>query len=97
MTIEEKAKAYDEAILKAEEFKEKYLNYKELNVHRDVIKDFDNIFPPGLTEIKDERIRKQLIQCFSELEDQESEWYENLTPKDIIAWLEKQGKQDVDR
>lgn len=84
-TIEEKAKAYDEAIKVAE------------NIHRfssDLaeIKRIEQIFPE-LKESEDERIRKEILDCFRAMKQQgcfpskHKEQYDSW-----IAWLEKQGK-----
>lgn len=55
---------------------------------------------PELAESEDERIRKALIKYYSFDKDGGSHALDNITPKQIIAWLEKQGesyaKKDVD-
>ena len=87
MTQEEKAKAYDKAI----------------NLIKDYNKDEEGficvkpekIFPE-LKESKDERIRKALIEVFSNREkyliDQS---FGDITVSEALAWLEKQGEQKV--
>lgn len=67
MTQEEKVKAYDEALERFHQFKEKY--YRKETHFGDVLfdktgemqKDFDSIFPQ-LAESEDEKIRKKLIE-----------------------------------
>ena len=45
---------------------------------------------PELAESEDERIRKKLIKYFQDLK---GGWFGNISHDDILAWLEKQGKQ----
>ena len=78
LSIEQKAKRYDEAIEKAKDM----LSYKE--VHRE---DMEYLFPE-LAEPEDERIRKSLIEW---LEDFPDTIWKGHYKKDIIAWLEKQS------
>ena len=59
-------------------------------------KSYDNeiteeIFPE-LKENKDERIKKAIIEFFESEDDNTT--YSLVRKKDIIAWLEKQGKQE---
>ena len=82
LSIEDKAKAYDEAIEQAE---------KELTVCRDMncdaARQIFRLFPQ-LAESEDERIRKGLIEYFK---DFRLGTFAYLEPKKIIDWLEKQG------
>lgn len=82
MTQEEKAKAYDKAVEKAK---------KELNTYGsqdcDAARQIFGFFPE-LKESEDERIRKALIQHI--IQHIKDKVYEEL-----IAWLEKQGKQKL--
>lgn len=83
MTQEEKAKAYDEAILIA---KSKIKNNKDHVLYEnDVIEIF-----PELKESEDEKIRKDLIQWIDEFPD--TIWRGHYK-KDVLAWLENQGEQ----
>lgn len=83
MTQEEKAKAYDEALLIA---KSKIKNNKDHVLYEnDVIEIF-----PELKESEDEKIRKDLIQWIDEFPD--TIWRGHYK-KDVIDWLEKQGEQ----
>ena len=82
MTIEEKAKAYDEALKKAKDI----LAYKEVRQE-----DIEYLFPE-LAEPEDERIRKVLIDYFNDFHLQT---FAGLNPKKILAWLEKQGEQKL--
>lgn len=90
MTIEEKAKAYDEAIDKIKYVMEHGVS-PTLNKE-----DLQDIFPE-LKESKDEKIKKDVMEWFEEFPD---EIWRGHYKKDIIAWLEKQGtsytKKDVD-
>jgi hypothetical protein len=83
-TIEEKAKAYDEAIKRAKEF-----------VSKDNVEVTEYIFPE-LAESEDERIRKEMIEILkkeahdfpsSVIAEKSNSW---------IAWLEKQGEQKLE-
>ena len=79
MTIEEKAKAYDEAIERAKEYMDK--GYYAL---------MPELFPQ-LAESEDEKIRKELISIidgyFPDKTSQQREVY--------LAWLEKQKKSET--
>ena len=91
MTIEEKARAYDKAIERAEEI---IRYYKEHNRGDEAaIEDLETIFPE-LAESEDERIRKALIEVFSNREkyliDQS---FGDITVSEALVWLEKQGEQ----
>lgn len=83
MTQEEKAKAYDEAILRA---KSKIKNDKNHVLYED---DVIEIFPE-LKESEDEKIKKDLIQWIDEFPD--TIWRGHYK-KDILAWLKRQGEQ----
>lgn len=83
LSIEEKAKRYDEAIKVATDIKAGTATY---------IKDgtlvIDAIFPE-LAESEDEKIRKWLIYYFKEVCDNVSE----KEKKGVLAYLEKQAEQ----
>ena len=89
-TIEEKAKAYDEALERAKNFIENG-DERERTVAESI---FDGI----IGESEDEKIRKAIVEFF-ELQD-ENTTYSFVPKKDILAWLEKQAetftKKDVD-
>jgi len=82
MTIEQKAKAYDEAIKLAKD-SYNYPSYPGF-IRADVVF-------PELKESEDEKIRKAIIEFF-ELQD-DNTTYSLVPKKDIITWLEKQGEQ----
>ena len=75
-TIEKKAKAYDEAIKKAQDM----LSYKELRRE-----DAEYLFPE-LAE--SEKIRKALIECI----EYNVNIAGGFGKQELIAWLEKQGE-----
>ena len=80
-SIEEKAKAYDEAIEKIQKYVKDDYGCTRLRP--------EDIFPE--LKNKDEMIRRALIKYFSEGME-----YLSLIPyskKQCIAWLEKQGEQ----
>ena len=86
LSIEEKAKAYDEAIKYAYYLiNERCKEGTDGSFHR---ADLQKMFPE-LCESDDERIRKGLIQYFN---DFNLDTFAGLDPKKILAWLEKQGK-----
>ena len=80
MTQEEKAKRYDEALKRAKAL------YDNESSSADTLIACEAIFPE-LTESEDEKIRKELIK-FVKVNIPDEERY--------IAWLEKQGKKEVD-
>ena len=83
MTQEEKARAYDEAKARIS---------KAFNDNRCTIGFMNEIFPE-LKGSEDERIRKALIKYYSFNKDGGSHALDNITPKQIVDWLEKQGEQ----
>ena len=83
MTEKEKAKAYDEALEKAS------AAHKDDDRHLKAT--LERIFPE-LKESEDERIKKAIIEFFESEDDNAT--YSLVRKKDIIAWLEKQGKEE---
>ena len=91
LSIEEKAKRYDEAIKKAKFLKE---NTDGVGAE-DVSRCFEEIFPE-LKESEDEILRKELLQI---AKDSEDSFYIVLTPRkreSLISFLEKQREQNSD-
>lgn len=85
LSIEEKAKAYDEAIERAESI------YNETAILSATTKGICKYIFPELKESDDERIRGNIIATIhlyygEPLEDE---------AKEMIAWLEKQGEQKI--
>ena len=82
MTDKEKARAYDEAIRKAQDVS-----------HTSEFIKITDLFPQ-LLESEDEKIRKTLISYFEWVKERDckSEW-NGLKVDDIRAWLEKQKEQ----
>ena len=85
----DKAKAYDEALERAKEWKEKYSS--TISSDGTMIKDFDSIFPE-LAEDENERIRKGLIALVEEIQ-RSDKYFAGISLKNMLAWLEKQDKQ----
>ena len=83
LSIEEKAKRYDEALSKAKEQYDKYSNPVLL----------EYIFPE-FKKSNDERIRKKLINCVSTFKHP---FFSEMEKNEFIAWLEKQGESDETR
>lgn len=81
MTIEEKAKRYDEAVERA---KSKIKNDKDHVLYED---DIIELFPV-LKESEDERVRKELLAVVGDLV------LPNEQQSRFVAWLEKQGEQN---
>jgi hypothetical protein len=86
LTIEQKAKAYDEAIQRGLDYI-RHTPATEMVTRQDI---FEAIFPE-FKEPEDEKLRKEMLQIAKESEDS---FYMVLTPnkrETLIAWLEKQG------
>jgi len=81
MTIEEKAKAYDEALERAIEFQKSKDGLCVLTA--------ESIFPE-LRESEDERIRKWLSECVENLSDGN---FIEVSRQDVLCYLEKQKEQ----
>ena len=106
LSTEEKAKAYNgnykaytELINRLEDVKEaiKKQNY---GIAMDVLckpyPDFQVTTHSELKESEDERVRNKLIKFFKGYSP-DKEWWGNITQEDILAWLEKQGEQNLVR
>ncbi len=89
MTLEEKARAYDEALERAKMF------------HSHMVSDgircaVEEIFPE-LAESEDERIRKALIEMVHDTTCDEL-WVDyNIHKEEALAWLERQGESLKER
>ena len=90
LTIEQKAKRYDEAILSAMKLKEnpQQVFYEYSPKEGETVADY--IFPELKSE--DERIRKSIIELFAGMHSSVYP-YKGFTKEQILAWLEKQGEQ----
>lgn len=92
LSVEQKAKAYNEALERAKIWQ----NHLYETNDKDYADELNYIFPE-LRESEDERIRKRLLTNFSALGKEE---WGGLKVRDICAWLERQGetftKRDVD-
>lgn len=85
MTIEQKAKAYDEALKRA---KILYNDKNEIE-YANAESVLEEVFPL-LKESEDEKIRKEIINYFTKGKEYLSLC--SIGKDDILAWLEKQGK-----
>lgn len=86
LTIEEKAKRYDEAI--------KLVNTKWYYKNQPCFINVSELFPE-FKENKDENIKKWLIEYFQEFKSTGIEGFANgLKIDNIVAWLEKQNNTD---
>ena len=86
LSIEEKAKCYDEAIERARVWKEK----SGMPADRQGI--IDDIFPE-LKESEGEKIRKGLIAIITDFDNLYLQENYSLSREEVITWLEKQGEQ----
>ena len=84
LTIEQKAKAYDEAIRIAQEL---YNNPNSSNIGKWYV---CTVFPE-LQESEDERVRESLLEYLHTLPNHYS--HSGVCAPEWIAWLEKQGEQ----
>ena len=85
MTIEEKARAYDEAVKKINDYYE-----GKTKMYSDIEQTLDLLFPE-LKKSEDERIRKALIEYFTTSDNNSYYAVGGVATKKILAWLEKQG------
>jgi len=85
LSIEEKARAYDEAL------KEAVVAHKDEDRHLKAT--LERIFPK-LKESEDERIRKEIITLLKDIEE-DDDYCGTKCIKDYIAWLEKQGEKPI--
>ena len=90
LSIEQKAKRYDEAI----EIARKIKNGEPINASNGTV--IPDVIFPELKEDEDEKIRKWLIGYFNQyiVDDMLQVFSNDLHVKDIIFWLEKQGKKE---
>lgn len=90
LSIEEKAKAYDEAIERANELN--YVSDKD-SLQRKTV---EHIFPQLKESEEDERIRKALRERIIRYDPNNEILIkeEGISQRQFIAWLEKQGKQN---
>ena len=88
LTIEEKAKRYDEAIEIAKSNYDAIVGMDEncTFARSGIINTFHHIFPE-LKESEDEKLREQVVYAINQLPV--CEWTKNK----LLAWLEKQGEQ----
>lgn len=87
LSIEEKAKAYDELFVKA-----KQIYNKENDVL--ILHTIEDLFPE-FKKSEDEKIRKWLIGYFNQyiIDGMPQVFGNGLNVEDVIAWLEKQGEK----
>lgn len=84
LSIEEKAKLYDEAFLRAKD-----CQYDSLTLNQPVKDVIEHIFP----ELKeDERIKSCIETCLSNAGEEVFDNY-NIRLSDCLAWLEKNRKK----
>ena len=87
LSIEDKAKAYDNAFERAKAFNKTWQCIQAIDSEL-ALKELKEIFPE-LKESEDEKAReeiKQLIQCMHDADPRKERW---------LAWLEKQGAQNL--
>ena len=89
MTIEEKAKAYDEALEKARLL-------CAYPTTKPFISDLQDLFPE-LAELDDERVRQKLIHLVRKSYEYGGYSLHKDEADMITAWLEKQGKRPINK
>lgn len=88
MTDKEKAQAYDNVVNKLKKFIQQGV---EPLITKNDVQDF---FPElAESNSEDERIRKSLIRNFTNQHSSNFPTADGFTREQILAWLEKQGKQ----
>ena len=100
LTIEEKAKCYDEALERARIWQNHLYETMDKG-DRDYADELNYIFPE-LKESRGERIMKNIIIALKSQKDELEDFYKshNTSESELVAWLEKQGmsynKMDID-
>jgi len=92
VSIEEKARAYDEALERVKELLSRCRNNRDRITMVYRVNDIESIFPE-LKKSEDEKIKEDLIQWISDFPDM---IWRGHYREDVIAWLEKQGEQKQD-
>ena len=88
LTIEQKAKAYDEALKVLHKYDGANIMFSQ---------DLKEEMFPKLKESEDEKIRKKLISYFSAVKGFSTlEYNYGITNEEAVAWLEKQGDTAYD-
>ena len=85
LSIEEKAKRYDEVVERLKDFRFEY----RFSAFGDVIEEKF----PELQESEDERIRKLLIEAVLQVLQDQYCSNRGVSKEKVVAWLEKQGEQ----
>ncbi len=86
LSIEQKAKAYDEALERARK-ELQACGSTDCDAARQIFRFF-----PELAESEDERIKKELIFYLGDMPE-DTELRNGVTNRDVLVWLEKQGEQ----
>jgi hypothetical protein len=92
LSIEEKAKRYDEVAKEVKDFFE-----GKQKMYSDVTKALENLFPE-LKESKDEKIRKGLLESFKHQQREsriDAEWLNGIKLSEVVSWLEKQKETTI--
>ena len=93
LSIEEKAKRYDEALEKAKDYHKQLLDEDNPEWASEIEKIF-----PELKESEDERIRKKLIELFHDTVSNDEIFSDyGLDKTEVLDWLEKQGEKHIDK
>lgn len=89
LTIEQKAKAYDEAI---EKLRSLHDDYDTVSTLIDIKEELEYIFPE-FKESEDEKVRKALVELVKCNERSGYTLLNNVSTSSMLDWLEKQGEQ----
>lgn len=90
LSIEQKAKRYDEALERVKELLSRCRNNRDRITMVYRVNDIESIFSE-LKKSEDEKIKEDLIEWISDFPDM---IWSGHYKKDVIAWLEKQGNKD---
>ena len=88
LSIEEKAKRFDESLEKARRYYDEYKTRDNILY----VEDMEDMFPE-LKDSEDERMRAMAIKAVHAPEAQSCIKSWGINPDDVIAWLEKQSEQ----
>ena len=94
MNTEEKAKRYEESLERLKGLIEATREEKYPILEEDLIDIFPELKEPELKELKDERIRQELIFYLGDMPE-DTELRNGITNRDVLTWLEKQNEKST--
>lgn len=97
LSIEQKAKRYDEVVKEIKNLRDNLLNVGVIKENGVIYDNFNRIFPE-LKESEDDRIKRVLVDYFKRYKGQEerggSTMFCGIPTDDILTWFEKQGEHE---